>query len=75
MNELTDKSFDLEQSIHDTWNIVNDIDVLLEGVLEKDLATDEIANVLLGLRTLYNLKFDKMFKQFETVHREISQLK
>jgi hypothetical protein len=57
--------FDLEQQIMACWNITSDIDTLCEGVLESDMTTDQIANILLGMKQLYELKFDKMFGTFE----------
>jgi len=57
--------FDLEQQIMACWNITSDIDTLCEGVLESDMTTDQIANILLGMKQLYELKFDKMFRTFE----------
>jgi hypothetical protein len=57
--------FDLEQQIMACWNVTSDIDTLCEGVLESDMTTDQIANILLGMKQLYELKFDKMFRTFE----------
>jgi hypothetical protein len=65
---MTDR-FDLEQNILNCWNIVDDIGMLYEGVLEHDMSTDDIANTLLGLKTLYQMKFDKCFQSFETCLR------
>lgn len=60
------KQFDLEQSIMECWNIKEDLDVLLEAVIENENFTkDQISNVLLGLVELYDLKFDKCFRNFE----------
>jgi uncharacterized protein YfkK (UPF0435 family) len=58
-------SFDLEQQIMTCWQITEDLKVLNEGVLEKDLTTDEISNILMGLTNLYELKFQKLFEYFE----------
>ena len=66
---MTDR-FDLEQDIMKCWNITDDIDLLYRNVLEKDLTTDDIANALLGMKTIYDMKFDEMFHHFETLIRE-----
>lgn len=66
---MTDR-FDLEQDIMQCWNITDDIDLLMSNVMERDLSTDDIANALLGLKTLYNMKFEKMFSDFETLVHE-----
>jgi hypothetical protein len=59
--------FDLEQSILQCWNVCDDIDLLYENVMEKDMSVDDIANALLGMKTLYQMKFDKCFNCFETL--------
>ena len=41
--------FDFEQEIMQCWNIVEELKVLHEGVLERDLTRDQISNILLGL--------------------------
>ena len=75
MNELFRNSFDLEQHILSTWNVLDDIRTLYKNVLEDDhLSKDDIANVLLGLATLYNMKFDASFHTFETVHGGLCDL-
>lgn len=61
---MTDR-FDLEQSILQCWNVTSDIDLLMENVLESDMTKDQIANVLLGIKELYELKFQKCFNTFE----------
>lgn len=71
MNKSVEQSFDLEQQILDCWTITSQLDTLLEGVLEHDMTTDQIANVLLGLKGLYDLKFDKAFRTFEQVHKTV----
>ena len=58
--------FDLEQQIMDCWHVTADLDVLFEAVMEHpDFDRDKISNVVLGLKELYELKFDKMFRTFE----------
>ena len=64
--------YELEQQILDCWHVVDDLDILLEGVLEKELTKDEISNIILGLKSLYQLKFDKAFDTFEKCVREKS---
>lgn len=57
--------FDLEQSIMDCWGVTDDLDVLFEAVMDKDLSKDQIANIVLGMKELYHLKFEKTFELFE----------
>jgi hypothetical protein len=56
--------FDLEQHIMKCWNVTEDIDLLNFNVLEKDMSKDEISNFLLGLKTIYNAKFEDLFDNF-----------
>jgi len=72
-----DKIFELEQQIMQCWSVVDDIKVLynhfgdnpkFEGLEPK--AEDEMMNLLLGLESMYQLKFDNMFRTFEDVCRE-----
>ena len=75
MRDELDKSFDLEQQILACWNITDDLQVLLEEVMENDqLTKDDIANVLLGLKTLYHMRFDKTFQTFEATHWNLCML-
>ena len=57
--------FDFEQQIMDCWNVVEDVKTVFETVMNTDADTDTVANALLGISTLYNLKFDKLFGMFE----------
>ncbi len=66
---------DLEQSIMNCWNIIEDLKMLNEAVLERDLTDDEISNILLGIERLYNLKFEKLFELFEGHCKEYWDLK
>ena len=57
--------FDLEQQIFQCWNITEDIQLLYENVMNKNMSTDVVANILLGLKSLYELKFQQCFETFE----------
>jgi hypothetical protein len=57
--------FDLEQCIMDCWQITNDLNILFTSFDLKELTEDEIQNCHLGLITLYNLKFERLWDTFE----------
>jgi hypothetical protein len=58
--------FDLEQEILNCWRVVDDLKILYENVLENStLDRDEVANILIGLSQLYEMRFDKTFRIFE----------
>ena len=63
-NKMKDR-FSFEQEIFQCWHITDDLNVLNESVLEKDISRDEISNILLGLEQLYNQKFSRLFSTFE----------
>ena len=65
--------FDFEQQIMSCWNITTDLKDLNEGVLESNLSKDQISNALMGLEQLYELRFNKLFQQFETLIQEHAQ--
>lgn len=67
--------FDLEQQILSCWHITDDIGLLHKAVLEgklddQELTKDEISNYLLGLETIYNMKFQELFNTLETLIKE-----
>tara|TARA_E500000178_G_scaffold254308_1_gene250887 strand:+ start:7521 stop:7775 length:255 start_codon:yes stop_codon:yes gene_type:complete len=70
----TKDRFDLEQDIHQCWYIVNDINMLMEYILDNPEFTmppkteDVLANKLLGLRELYEMRFDRLWNTFLESH-------
>ena len=68
--------FDLEQDIMGCWNVVSDLDVLLEELVESDtFSRDDASNFVLGLSTIYEAKFQKLFRTFEEFLREYYRMK
>jgi hypothetical protein len=67
--------FDLEQQILDCWKIIDDIKLLDKNVLEGkieggNLTQDEISNYLLGLESIYKLKFEQLFDTFGSLIKQ-----
>ena len=62
---MASNRFDLEQEILACWHVTNDVNLLYAHVMEKDMTKDEIANVLLGIKSIYDMKFEKMWDTFE----------
>lgn len=63
--------FDLEQHIMKCWNVTEDVDLLYRTVLDgPEMTTDEISNALLGIKTLYEMKFNELFDTFEQLVHE-----
>lgn len=63
--------FDFEQQIMDCWNVTKDIDTLRKQLLDMEdgMSQDDIDNYLLGLKTIYDVKFNQLFDQFEQLIR------
>jgi hypothetical protein len=56
--------FDLEQLILKNWEVVTEIKHLRE-LMETNPTQDQIENYLLGLETIYEVKFNKLWDCFE----------
>ena len=59
--------FDMEQQIMNCWNVCEDLDTLMEGVLERGMTHDRISNALMGMKELYQLKFETLWESFEAM--------
>jgi hypothetical protein len=57
--------FDFEQQIQKCWMVTDDIYELSEAILEHGLTTDQITNILFGMKEMYELKFNKLWDLFE----------
>lgn len=60
--------FDLEQEMMNCWRVTDDIDAVayFVGEVEMDAKDqDAILNMLLGMKQLYEVKFNMMFSTFE----------
>lgn len=56
--------FELEQCIMNCWNVVDDIKTVVHGL--DSMSNDDVANALIGLHTIYQLKFEQLFSEFES---------
>lgn len=59
--------FDMEQQLMTCWNVCEDLQSVYEGVMDRDMDTDRIANALIGMKEIYHLKFEKLWEQFEAL--------
>lgn len=64
--------FDLEQEILDCWSVLDDIDLALNYFVEDPKfehmphdVSDELMNKFMGIKELYELKFNKLWNTFE----------
>jgi len=71
MSETNRDRFDLEQDIMNCWSIVDDIKELSRSKMDRrDMTEDEVNNYLLGLETIYQVKFERLFETFEMLVRQ-----
>jgi len=71
------KIYDLEQEIMKCWNIIDDIDMITEYFVDsKDWAgmdpkvCDALMNKYLGLKEVYEVRFNKLWDTFEQHAKE-----
>jgi hypothetical protein len=69
--------FDLEQNIMKCWSVTDDINALHEQMLDSvnGMSDDEISNYLIGLNAIYQVKFERLWANFETICHEYHKLK
>lgn len=68
--------FDLEQQIMECWNVTTDLRRVTEYLLDAPLEPnreDKIANMLMGMEALYEVKFDRCFKTFEKLLQDMCE--
>ena len=68
--KLNTDRFDLEQQIMQCWGITEDLEAIIRQYDYNSPSEDDMMNVLIGLQTLYNLKFNRLFNTFETLIQE-----
>jgi hypothetical protein len=59
---MTKDRFDLEQEIMECWNVTRDLQNLYDC---EELCEDHKLNYLLGVITIYEVKFNKLWNTFE----------
>ena len=70
---MSEVIFDFEEEFIKTFHIIDDIDLLYENVMDNDMSKDDIANVLLGLKKIYSMRFEKSFDLFEKLCNKYHQ--
>jgi len=69
--------FDLENELMGCWNVVDDLDVLISHLDDpfflgmKGDHADRLANALIGMKTLYDIKFNVMWDTFGDCVQEL----
>ena len=63
---MTDR-FDLEQNIMQCWNVCDDIQLYLD--MHDNMDEDQRMNYLIGLKQMYQMKFERCWNSFEVCVR------
>jgi hypothetical protein len=71
------KIFDLEQSIISCWQVLDDIDMVTKHFVDDPKwegidaeLSDAIMNKFFGVKEIYELKFNKLWNEFEEVTKD-----
>jgi len=72
---MTDKKYDrfnLEAEIMSVWNTKDDLESITSRMMDDPdpMSEDDIANVLIGLSELHDIRCKKLFNVFETMVKE-----
>jgi hypothetical protein len=59
--------FDLEQNIMQCWNVCDDIQLGIDAWYKLD--EDQKLNYLIGLKQMYQMKFERVWDNFEACVR------
>lgn len=60
---------------NDCFNIIKDVKILCEFLEHKELTTDQTTNIILGLETISNIKFERLFDEFSRLLKHINNLR
>jgi hypothetical protein len=69
------KPYDLEPHIMDCWSVCNDLETVFKqiGDGECDPTHDELMNTLMGMKQLYQWKFEQLFFTYEQVMKGLRE--
>ena len=67
------KQFDLEQSIMRCWDVVGDMELLANNF--ENMHDDEQMNYLIGMKAIYDQKFNILWENFEAFLKEYYHLR
>ena len=66
--------FDVENKINECWNIVDDLRLLNDNIQKKDLNIEQIKIFLNALETIYELKFQTLFDEYDKLLKETNHI-
>jgi hypothetical protein len=75
INALSDANFDLEQHILRCWNITTDLEEILEDWQSGIMSEEESMQAIDAYVKVYNNRFDRTFRNYETVCHGLHSLR
>ena len=61
----------LEEQIFACWQVTNDLEEVFAYFYECDVIDkDKLANILLGLKEIYNIKFENTYNTYEQLVKD-----
>ena len=73
--ELVDTNFELEQDILKCWNMVDDVKDVLSDLRHGALSAEDAITALEAYAAVYQNRFDRTFRRYETVCRGLHELR
>lgn len=62
--------FDFEQQLMNCWSVCEDMKAITKMHDLRSLSEDELLNAMIGLETIYQMKFEILFDMFEQMVKE-----
>jgi hypothetical protein len=57
--------FEMEQVIMRCWALSEDLSLLSETICNAEVSADQVANALIGMQALHEMRMEKLFSMFE----------
>ncbi len=73
--ELVDTNFMLEQDIMKCWGIVDDVNDIVNDLESENMTQSEATQALRAFADVYQLRFERTFRRYETVCRGLHELR
>jgi hypothetical protein len=68
---VRNKIYQLEEKIMDCWRIIDDLNTTLDIIDHTGCDNDAVSNAVIGIKELYNIRFEILFNTFEEVLLEL----
>jgi uncharacterized metal-binding protein len=65
--------FDLEEELMKCWHVTDDIDLVCNLITDAEMPAntqDKVLNILIGMKTLYDARFNTVFSTLEELIKQ-----